>query len=184
MEQRLVAISKFLSYVMRHDPESQGLSMDEHGWVLIEDLLASPGSRKRGITRDVLDHVVAENEKRRYEVDEDGIMIRARQGHSVPVESDWKAVTPPDRLYHGTTSRVVSSIRAEGLLRGTRHHVHLSADAATAKNVGTRHGRPVVLVIRAREMHERGHAFFLSGNGIWLTESVPPEYIDFARQED
>ncbi len=183
MEQRLVAISRFLSYLLRHDPGSEGLCMDEHGWVFIDDLLAASGSRRRGITRDVLDRVVAENEKHRYEVDEDGIMIRARQGHSLPVKSDWKAVTPPDRLYHGTASRDVPSIRTEGLLKGTRHHVHLSADAATAKKVGARHGHPVVLVIRAREMHEHGHAFFLSGNGIWLTESVPPEYIDFSHRE-
>lgn len=179
MSKRLVKVSKFLSFLLRHHPEAEGLSMDENGWVVVDELLAAPGAQKRGITRDLLDRVVTENDKQRYEFDEEGKRIRARQGHSRDVSLGLTAVAPPEHLYHGTASRVLSSIREDGLRRRNRQHVHLSIDAATATQVGARHGRPVVLVIRAREMHEAGHEFFVSGNNIWLTESVPPGFIDF-----
>jgi len=169
--------------VLRHHPESEGLAMDGHGWVLIAGLLRSRGARARGLTRAVLERVVAENEKQRFEVDESGGRIRARQGHSVAVQLDWKEAIPPDRLYHGTATHALASIRAEGLRKGTRHHVHLSLDAATARRVGARHGRPAVLVIRAKEMREQGYRFFVSSNGIWLTEEVPPDFIDFPDTE-
>jgi putative RNA 2'-phosphotransferase len=179
MEQRLVRMSKFLSYLLRHHPEAEGLSMDEHGWVSVEELLHAPGAKKRAITRDLLSRVVAENDKQRFEFDEDGRRIRARQGHSRRVSLDWTPVTPPEYLYHGTSSLAVSSIRQLGLHKRNRHHVHLSLDAATARRVGARHGHPSVLLIRAREMHGKGYSFFVSANGIWLTESVPIEFIEF-----
>lgn len=179
MEQQLVPISRFLSYLLRHRPEAEGLSMDEHGWIVIADLLAAQGAKKMGLTQAVLTLIVAENDKQRFEVNEEGDKIRARQGHSKPVSLGWRPVKPPDFLYHGTSSHAISSIRLDGLLKRHRLHVHLSPDAVTAKLVGARHGRPVVLVIRAGEMHKKGIDFFLSGNGVWLTESVPPQFIDF-----
>jgi putative RNA 2'-phosphotransferase len=179
MERRLVRISRFLSYLLRHRPEAEGLSMDDQGWVAVQELLSTRGARQRGITHVLLIHVVAHNDKQRFEFDEDGQRIRARQGHSRTVSLDWTAVAPPDYLYHGTSSRVVAAIREEGLHKQDRHHVHLSPDAATAEEVGARHGQPVVLVIHAQAMHRAGYTFFISGNGIWLTEGVPPEFIDF-----
>jgi putative RNA 2'-phosphotransferase len=169
----------FLSYLLRHHPETEGLSLDEHGWAVIDEMLATKGSRKHGLTRDLLERVVAENDKQRFEVDDNWTRIRARQGHTLAVRVDLKEAIPPEFLYHGTASRNLPSIRKNGLHRGKRHHVHFSLDPASAKNVGSRHGRPVVLRIRTREMHEDGHQFFLSGNNVWLIESVPPEYINF-----
>ena len=153
--------------------------MNEHGWVMLDELLAARGSRKHGLTRSVLERVVAENDKQRFEVDDNWTKIRARQGHSLSVDLDLKAAEPPDCLFHGTATRNVRSIRADGLRKGKRHHVHLSIDFETAKLVGTRYGHPIVLKIRAREMHDHGYQFFLSQNGIWLTDTVPEEYIDF-----
>ena len=179
MEERLTRISRFLSYLLRHRPETEGLLLDEHGWAVIDELLATRGSRKHGLTRDLLERVVAENDKQRFEVDNNWTRIRACQGHTVAVRLDLKEATPPEFLYHGTASRNVPSIRKNGLHRGKRHHVHFSLNPACAKTVGSRHGRPVVLRIRAKEMYEHSYQFFLSGNGVWLTESVPSGYIDF-----
>ena len=179
MERRLVAISKFLSYVLRHHPESERLSIDEHGWAAVDDLLASPGAKTRGLSRAILDQVVSENDKQRFEFHRSGTKIRARQGHSLFVDLDLCELKPPRCLNHGTASHALASIRVSGLLRGRRQQVHLSPDTATAKKVGGRHGRPVVLGIRAEEMYEHGYRFFASGNGVWLTEGVPPEFIDF-----
>jgi putative RNA 2'-phosphotransferase len=169
----------FLSYLLRHHPETEGLSLDEHGWAIIDELLATRGSQKHGLTHDLLERVVAENDKQRFEVDDNWTRIRARQGHTLAVKLDLKEAPPPDFLYHGTASCNIPSIQKNGLHRGKRHHVHFSLDPASAQTVGSRHGRPVVLRIRALEMHQHGHQFFLSGNGVWLTESVPPEFIDF-----
>ncbi len=179
MEGRLVRMSKFLSYVLRHHPEAEGLTMDDHGWVGVEELLSAPGAKQRGITRDLLSQVVAENDKQRFEFDEARQKVRAQQGHSRAVEMDWAVAIPPEYLYHGTAEQAVSRIREEGLLKQSRQHVHLCLDHGTAMKVGARHGRPVVLAIRAREMHATGHKFYVSGNGIWLTENVPPQFIDF-----
>ncbi len=183
MEQRLIRISRFLSYLLRHHPETEGLSLDENGWAIIDELLSTRGSRKRGLTRADLERVVAENDKQRFEVDDNWARIRAHQGHSLSVTLDLKVAEPPDHLYHGTASRNVPSIRTHGLRKGKRHHVHFALDPATAKTTGSRHGPPIVLRIRAREMHERGYQFFLSGNGVWLTEKVPSVYIDFPDED-
>jgi putative RNA 2'-phosphotransferase len=183
MEQRLTRISRFLSYLLRHHPEQEGLLLDEHGWAVIDELLATRSCRKHGLDREILERVVAENDKQRFEVDDNWTKIRAHQGHTLAVRLDLKEATPPDFLYHGTASRNIPSIRKNGLHRGKRHHVHFSLDLASAKIVGSRHGRPVVLRIRAQEMYEHRHQFFLSGNGVWLTGSVPPEFIDFPDPE-
>ena len=174
----LVSISKFLSLVLRHQPELIGLPLDEAGWAEIDALirLAQPHQR---LTRDLIDRAVAQNNKQRFAISEDGTRIRARQGHSIDVDLQLQPKPPPERLYHGTATRFVDAIRSAGLHKRSRRHVHLSANADTATHVGSRHGKPVVLIVRAGEMAAAGHAFFLSENGVWLTDAVPPAFIDF-----
>lgn len=179
MGQSTVETSKFLSYVLRHRPDSIGIALDPEGWVLVDELLDRCRAHKKPITREHLDEVVATNSKQRFAFSEDRLRIRASQGHSVEVDLGYKPATPPETLYHGTPERSVESIRSGGLLRGRRHHVHLSHEVETAKQVGGRHGKPVVLVVRSGEMHRNGTPFYRSANGVWLTEHVPAEYIDF-----
>jgi putative RNA 2'-phosphotransferase len=179
MTDELVRISKFLSLVLRHKPEEIGLTLDENGWAEVEELLRLANERGRTITRPLLDRVVAENDKKRFAFSDDGTRIRASQGHSVEVDLNLPPVEPPELLYHGTATRFLDSIRSQGLHSASRKHVHLSADAATAVKVGQRHGRPVVLVVRARDMHAAGHRFFRSANGVWLTDNVPVEFLTF-----
>lgn len=171
--------SKFLSLVLRHQPEAANITLDDAGWASVDELLLGCARAGQPLTRDQLDHIVATNEKKRFEFSPDGSRIRASQGHSVEVALDYSPQTPPELLYHGTASRFLDSIRAEGLQKMARHHVHLSASADTALQVGTRHGKPVLLTIRARDMHSAGFAFFLSTNGVWLTESVSAQFIEF-----
>lgn len=174
----LVRLSRRLSFILRHDPGSAGLTLDAQGWVAVDDLLAALGAR---VSRADLDAVVDGNDKRRYTVrqGQDGRdEIRANQGHSVPVDLGLEAVPPPPLLYHGTTAAVLPSIRERGLERGGRHHVHLSPDLATAQAVGRRRRGPVaVLTVDAAAMAEAGFAFYRSANGVWLTDHVPPEYL-------
>jgi putative RNA 2'-phosphotransferase len=174
-----VKTSKFLSLVLRHRPEFVGIALDEAGWVEVDRLLEALGRHGRPLTRAELDHVVATNDKRRFALSDDGLRIRASQGHSVAVELQYEPLAPPELLYHGTAESSLPSIRRCGLRRGSRHHVHLSPDAATARRVGQRHGRPVVLVVRAGAMHAAGHVFYLSANGVWLTEHVPVDHLEF-----
>ncbi|MFI6290522.1 RNA 2'-phosphotransferase [Nonomuraea sp. NPDC050790] len=176
-ERRLVRVSKYLSRHLRHDPGRIGLELDANGWTDVEALLAAAAAHGFSITRQELDEAVAKNDKRRFTV-EDG-RIRANQGHSVPVDLDLPVATPPDVLFHGTVSRVLPAIRAEGLRPMNRHHVHLSPDRETARRVGARRGRPVILVVDAATMHAGGHAFHLTANGVWLATAVPPAYISF-----
>lgn len=176
-EKRVVRVSKYLSKHLRHQPERIGLSLDPHGWVEIDILLSAATDHGFPITRAELDHVVAANDKRRYAID--GARIRASQGHTVPVDLDLPVVEPPAFLYHGTVARNVAAIRAEGLLPMARHAVHLSPDRETATRVGTRRGVPVVLAVRANDMHAVGHEFRRSANGVWLADRVPPEFIAF-----
>jgi putative RNA 2'-phosphotransferase len=179
MDASLVRISKFLSKVLRHAPESVGLRLDEAGWVDVDDLLAAAKGAAVALDRPTLERVVADNDKQRFALSPDGLRIRASQGHSVTVELGLAPVKPPEVLFHGTADRNLDSIRAQGLVPGRRTHVHLSADEATAISVGRRHGRPVVLRVRAGEMHRSGHPFYRSDNGVWLTAAVPPAHIDF-----
>jgi putative RNA 2'-phosphotransferase len=183
MAPHLVKLSRFLSLVLRHKPETIGLVLDENGWADVAELLRRADEAGRGLTRPLLDQVVAENDKQRFAFSEDGARIRASQGHSIDVDLDLPPCEPPDVLYHGTASRFVESIRAEGLRPGSRQHVHLSRDDVTATRVGQRHGRPVVLTVRAREMSAAGHRFFVSDNGVWLTERVPVEFILFPESD-
>jgi putative RNA 2'-phosphotransferase len=174
-----IQVSKFLSLVLRHKPEAIGLTLDQNGWAKVEDLLRLANSTGRRLTRPLLEHVVAENDKQRFAFSDDGQHIRANQGHSIAVDLALAPSAPPAVLYHGTAARFVASIRARGLHAGNRRHVHLSRDVATATQVGQRHGKPVVLVVRAEEMSAAGHTFFLAANGVWLTERVPVEFLMF-----
>jgi putative RNA 2'-phosphotransferase len=178
MEDEDVRRSRRISRVLRHRPEDAGLTLDAHGWVTVSALLAGLSRTGQAITREDLARVVENNDKRRFEWDRVGDRIRARQGHSVDVDLGLETSTPPDVLYHGTTWAVVSSIMREGLLRGRRHHVHLSPDAETAERVGARRrGGHVVLTIDAGDMARAGHTFYVTSNGVWLTTTVPPAFI-------
>lgn len=179
MTPELVKLSKFLSLVLRHKPQTIGLTLDENGWAKVDDLIRLANQQGSDLTRPLLERVVAENDKKRFALSEDGKRIRASQGHSVEIDLALPPCEPPELLYHGTASRFLPSIRAWGLKPRGRRHVHLSLDAATATQVGRRHGGPVVLVIRAREMSAAGHTFFVSANGVWLTEQVPVPFLIF-----
>lgn len=178
-EKQTTRLSKFLSLVLRHQPDAAGVVLDSAGWLAVEELLAGCARAGNSMTRAQIDHVVATNEKKRFEFSADGLRIRASQGHSVEVELDYEPQSPSELLFHGTASRFVDSIRTSGLLKQARHHVHLSAEMATATQVGGRHGKPVVLSIRAGDMHRAGHRFFRSTNGVWLVDAVPVEFIQF-----
>ncbi len=171
-----VRVSKRLSYVLRHRPDSVGLELGEGGWVTVDALLHALASGGV-VSRDVLETVVRENDKQRFEMSADGLQIRARQGHSVAVDLGYEPATPPESLLHGTAERFLDSIFAKGLVKGKRHHVHMGTDRALMVSVGGRHGKPVVLEVAAGRMHADGHAFFVTGNGVWLTEHVPAKYL-------
>jgi putative RNA 2'-phosphotransferase len=170
-------ISKFLSLVLRHNPDEIGISLDDEGWTPVDTLLSAMARHGQQISREQLEEVVASNDKRRFAFSADGRLIRANQGHSVEVDLGLVACAPPELLYHGTVERFLDSIRAQGLVRGNRQHVHISSDRETAARVGQRRGRPVVLVVEGGRMHKDGHRFFRSENGVWLTEAVPAQYL-------
>ena len=170
--------SKFLSLILRHEPHRIGVVLDAAGWVDIDKLLDALHAHDVDLSREELLEIVAASDKQRFAISSDGLRIRANQGHSVQVELGLPSETPPDVLYHGTVDEFLPSIRAQGLLKRQRHHVHLSADIETAKKVGGRRGKPVVLGIKAREMARAGHTFMRSANGVWLVDHVPPEFIE------
>lgn len=178
-ESERTRLSKFLSLVLRHEPDAIGIELDGAGWVSVDLLLRASTAHGTKITRSMLEEVVATSPKRRFVLSDDAQRIRAAQGHSVDVDLEYAIAVPPDVLFHGTIERVMAAIRSQGILRMSRHHVHLSLDAATARSVGGRRGRPVVLEVLARQMHEDGFAFHVATNGVWLTEHVPPAYIRF-----
>lgn len=169
--------SKFLSLVLRHEPARIGITLDAAGWIEIETLLAALAAHGVPLTRAELDDLVATSDKQRFAIA--GDRIRANQGHSVPVELGLPPATPPDVLYHGTVESALPGIRADGLRRGQRHDVHLSADLETASKVGGRRGKPVILTIDAAKMAAAGHLFHRSENGVWLAAHVPPAFIEF-----
>jgi len=180
MTDHLVQTSKFLSLILRHAPEKIGLALDAQGWADIGQLLAHSAQHGRHISREQLDDVVARDSKTRYAISDDGLRIRANQGHSLAaVDIDLPPATPPATLYHGTASRFIEAIRTGGLLPGSRNHVHLSSSRETAVAVGTRHGKPVVLTVAAAAMQAQGHVFYVSDNGVWLTQAVPQVFIGF-----
>jgi putative RNA 2'-phosphotransferase len=174
----LTKLSKFLSLVLRHDPNRIGLILDPEGWAEVDHHLACLHAAGKTISRKELARVVSENDKQRFRFSDDGLRIRANQGHSICIELGLDPTEPPEVLYHGTATRFLESIRAKGLVKGSRRHVHLSAQRETAVAVGRRHGKPVTLVVRSREMMRNGAQFFLSDNGVWLVEHVPYEFIE------
>ena len=178
MNTQVVATSKFLSLILRHQPEKIGLSLDANGWADIEELLRLSAAKGKPLTRALLEEVVLTNDKQRFVLSEDGAKIRANQGHSVSVDLGLVPVVPPPVLFHGTATRFLESIRQQGLLKGSRQHVHLSPDEVTAMKVGQRHGKPVVLKIAAGKMQRDGHKFFYSANGVWLTDHVPAAFFE------
>ena len=173
----LITISKFLSKHLRHQPEALGLTLEVGGWVTVNDLLAACQHYGFPITITELREVVATDNKMRYSFSEDETKIRANQGHSTKVEMDFKEVQPPDKLYHGTVGKFLDSIMSDGLKKMNRHHVHLSKDEKTATIVGGRRGKPVILEVDAGAMHAVGYKFYVSVNGVYLTDSVPVFYI-------
>ncbi len=181
MNPQLVRYSKFLSLVLRHYPQRIGLALDRGGWANVAELLAKANAANVPLTLDLLQQVVAENDKQRFAFSPDGTRIRASQGHSIPVDLGLMPLTPPDILYHGTATKYVASIRQQGLRPRQRQYVHLSGDVETAVMVGQRHGMPIVLTIQAGQMHRDGHIFYQSANGVWLTDCVPPDFIQFPK---
>ncbi len=174
---RLVTCSKFLSLVLRHDPSKAGVTLDAAGWVAVDELLAGCAAAGRPLTRAELAEVVAGNDKRRFALSPDGSRVRASQGHSVRVDLGLPDTPPPDVLHHGTSTASLPLVLRDGLRPMSRQDVHLSADPATAVRVGSRHGRPVVLEVDAAGLAARGHRFRISANGVWLTDTVPPEAL-------
>lgn len=169
--------SKFLSLVLRHKPKSIGIKLDENGWTDVDELI-----HKLKISFDDLKYIVDNNDKKRFAFNNDFTKIRASQGHSVEVDLQYKPVEPPEFLYHGTATKNLDLILREGLLKRSRQYVHLSSDKETAEKVGTRHGKPVILKIKTREMHNIGIPFYISDNKVWLVDSVPPEFIFFEEE--
>ncbi len=177
--------SRFISFILRHKPEAIGISLDEHGWADVEDLIDGI-NRSGGHTLDMegLEEIVRTDEKQRYSFNEDHSLIRANQGHSIPVDVELEEKTPPDVLWHGTGEKYVSSIDKQGLIPKSRLYVHLSTDMETAQKVGSRHGKPVIYRIDCRKMAEDGYSFFLSANHIWLTKAVPAVYLKRKEEEE
>lgn len=176
-EKALTRISKFLSLVLRHQPQTIGLQLDENGWAPVDELLQKLNAKGVLVDKDGLQQVVDTNNKKRFAFNYDGTKIRASQGHSIDVNLDYQATIPPTVLYHGTAEKNVKAILQEGLKKGSRQHVHLSTNRDTAVQVGQRYGKPVVLEIESGRMHDEGYPFFVSANGVWLTETVPALYI-------
>ena len=168
--------SKYISLILRHKPEVIGITLDEHGWASVDELINGV-SKTYPLTMDALERIVAEDEKQRYSFNEDKTLIRANQGHSVPVDVELEEIEPPIVLYHGTGEKYVDSIDQIGLIPKSRLYVHLSSDINTAIMVGSRHGRPVVYVVDSKQMKIDGYKFYRSVNGVWLTKEVPVRYL-------
>lgn len=170
-------VSKFISLILRHKPETIGISLDEHGWASVEELIAGVNRSHHTLDMERLERIVTEDEKQRYSFNEDKTLIRANQGHSIPVDVELEEVTPPEIQYHGTGEKYTASIDEQGLIPKSRLYVHLSGDTETAKKVGTRHGKPVIYNVKSGDMHRDGIVFYRSVNGVWLTKTVPPQYL-------
>ena len=169
-------VSKFISLILRHRPEAIGITLDEHGWADVSELIEGV-SKTHHLDMQTLEEIVRSDSKQRYSFSEDKRLIRANQGHSIPVDVELDRLDPPDILFHGTGKKYMKSIEKEGLLPKGRLYVHLSKDTKTAKTVGARHGTPIVYKVRAGAMARDGYEFFLSKNGVWLTKKVPVEYL-------
>lgn len=179
MNKNHTEISKFLSYVLRHEPDAIGLSLDKDGWAVITDLILCAKQKGYSLDGGIIQAVVSSSDKKRFTISENGLHIRAAQGHSTQqVNIAYQQKAPPHTLYHGTATRFIPAIREQGLLPMSRQYVHLSADEVTAIQVGQRHGKPVVLKIKALTMYEQGFKFFHADNGVWLTDAIPYPFIE------
>ena len=172
----LESTSKYISLILRHKPETVGITLDEHGWANVDELIEGV-SKTQPFNMDILDTIVTTDSKQRYSFNEDKTLIRANQGHSIPVDVELEEVTPPEVLYHGTGEKYSVSIDEQGLIPKSRLYVHLSSDIDTALKVGRRHGKPIVYKIFSGKMKQDGFIFFKSVNGVWLTKRVSTEYI-------
>jgi putative RNA 2'-phosphotransferase len=172
-------ISKFLSYILRHNPETIGLQLDDNGWANIDELITKASIHHHPFSIEELKEIVETNDKKRFVLDNGGTKIRASQGHSIEVDLNLSKQQPPKFLYHGTVDKYVPIIEKEGLRKMERQHVHLSTDRDTAAKVGSRRGKPVILTINSNAMYDDGFEFYRSQNGVWLTDHVPAPYIDF-----
>ncbi len=173
----LTEVSRYLSLILRHKPEVIGISLDEHGWADVEDLIAGI-ARDNEFNMEILEEIVATDNKQRYSFNEDKTLIRANQGHSVPVDVGLEEKEPPELLWHGTGEKFVASIDVQGLIPKSRLYVHLSADEETAVKVGRRHGNPILYQVKTGLMYRDGYKFYQSVNGVWLTKDVPAEYLE------
>ena len=179
----LVRCSKFMSLVLRHQSDAAGIALDAHGWTDVSALLQGMRKADHPITAEMLEEIVRTDNKQRYSFNADHTKIRANQGHSVPVDLELKPVQPPEYLWHGTAERFLGQIFAEGLRPMSRQYVHLSPDQETAYRVGLRHGKPVILRVKAGALSAAGTAFYISENGVWLTDAVPPEYLEIVSSD-
>jgi len=170
--------SRYLCLILRHKPETIGISLDEHGWANVKDLIKGVNKTHK-LDMEMLEEIVATDEKQRYSFNEDKTMIRANQGHSVNVDVELEEAVPPQYLYHGTATKYMDSIWKTGLVSKSRLYVHLSADTETATKVGERHGKPIVFRVRSKCMYLQGHKFYKSQNGVWLTKNVPVEFLEW-----
>ena len=173
----LNSTSKFISLILRHKPETIGITLDEHGWANVEELIEGIG-KTRPFDMETLEEIVRTDNKQRYSFNEDKTLIRANQGHSIPVDVELPVTEPPEYLYHGTGQKYVESIDRTGLIPKSRLYVHLSADTETAVKVGNRHGKPVVYRVLSSQMQKDGYVFYRSVNGVWLTKEVPVKYLE------
>lgn len=179
-ERRLERLSKFISMILRHKPEAIGITLDEHGWADVDELIKGINETGEEIefSKDTLETIVKTDKKQRYSFSQDKTLIRANQGHSIPVDVELEKKEPPKVLYHGTGVKSVKAIQEQGLLPMERLYVHLSIDVKTATNVGKRHGTPVIFQVNAEQMQKDGYDFFQSVNGVWLTKEVPAKYLE------
>lgn len=176
-EKEITNISRFMSLVLRHQPEKIGLDLDAQGWASVEELIEKMQKAGKNLNHTILEEVVTNNNKKRFAFNEDKSRIRASQGHTIEIELGYEPKEPPEILYHGTAFKNIASILQKGILKGDRHHIHLSKDVETAMSVGTRHGKPILLIIKAQRMFNDGIPFFCSENGVWLTEYIHPKYF-------
>lgn len=171
------SLGRFISLVLRHKPEAVGIQLDEHGWAEVDALIQGMNRVGRKIDNETLERIVRENNKKRYSYNEDHTKIRANQGHSIQVDVQLKEAIPPEKLYHGTATHFLEHIEKEGIQKRSRQYVHLSSNKEIAVDVGKRHGKPVVLVIDAKRMHQDGIKFYCSENKVWLCNEVQWKYI-------
>lgn len=182
MERRLVKLSKFLSYILRHHPEDIGLELDNAGWVSVEELITAARQHGRNFSRDDLLSLMDQSPKKRFTLSRDGEYIRANYGHSIDIDPGYEPKQPPEVLYHGTARRFLASIHDRGITTQNRQFVHLSQDEVSAGDVGKRHGKPVILRITSGKMYRDGFTFYQSDEGLWLTKRIPVSYIIFPEE--